>query len=98
MLMSIHSFAKWLNKCVPQPFFLQKDMVDIVIRLARERLGVKTTLSLVEMSRTDRGGIRILVKKEVKEKEASVQEKGRKKKEKQWELEADEWGRFLSMK
>jgi hypothetical protein len=85
MLMSIRSFAKRLNELVPQPIFLRDDLlVDVVIKVAEKQLGGKTTLSLVEMSRTDDGGIKALVKDEVQEK--------------QWELEADHWGRRLSIK
>ena len=96
MLMSIRSFARRLNELVPQPIFLKDDLfVEVVIKLAQEKLGGGTRLSLVEMSRTDGGGIKALVKEEVKEKEASAQEE---EKEKQWELEADQWGRRLSIK
>jgi hypothetical protein len=85
MLMSIRSFAKRLNELVPHPIFLRDDLlVDVLIQSAQKQLGGKTTLSLVEMSRTDGGGIRALVKD-------SVQEK-------QWELEADQWVRRLSIK
>jgi hypothetical protein len=85
MLMSIRSFAKGLNELVPQPIFLRDDLlVDVVIKVAQKQLGGKTTLSLVEMSRTDGGGVKALVKDEVQEK--------------QWELEADQWGRRLSIK
>ena len=85
MLMSIRSFAKRLNELVPQPIFLRDNLlVDVIIKSAQKQLGGKTTLSLVEVSRTDGGGIRALVKDEVQEK--------------QWELEADQWGRRLSIK
>jgi hypothetical protein len=85
MLMSIRSFIRRLNERVPQPIFLQGDLlVGVVINSAQECLGGGTTLSLVEMSRTDRRGIRALVEDRVREK--------------QWELEADAWGRLLSIK
>ena len=85
MLMSIRSFAKRLNELAPQPIFLRDDLlVDVVLKVAQKQLGGKTNLSLVEVSRTDGGGVKALVKDEVQEK--------------QWELEADPWGRRLSIK
>jgi len=85
MLMSIRSFAKRLNELVPQPIFLRDDLlVEILIKSAQKQLGGKTALSLVEVSRTDGGGIKALVKDNVQEK--------------QWELEADQWIRRLSIK
>jgi hypothetical protein len=85
MLMSIRSFAKRLNELVPQPIFLRDDLLfDVLIRSARKQIGGKTTLSLVEVGRTDEGGIKALVKDDVQDK--------------QWELEADPWGRRLSIK
>jgi hypothetical protein len=85
MLMSIRSFAKRLNELVPQPIFLRDDLLlDVLIKSAQKQLGGKTTLSLVEVSRTDGGGIKALVKDEIQEK--------------QWELGADQWIRRLSIK
>jgi hypothetical protein len=85
MLMSIRSFAKRLDELVPQPIFLRDKLLrEVIIKSAQEQLGGKKTLSLVEMSRTDEGGIKALV-------EDSVQ--GR-----QWGLEADPWARRLSIK
>lgn len=85
MLMSIYSFAKGLDELVPQPIFLRDSLlVEVIIKSAQKQLGGNATLTLVEMSRTDRGGIRALVKDEVQDK--------------QWELEANEWGRRLSIK
>ena len=97
MLMAIRDFARRLNELVPQPIFLQEDhLVKVVLASASKNLGKGTNLELVEMSRTERGGVKILAKDCSQPTQPSLGEAN--KVVDKWEIETDHWGQNLSIK
>jgi hypothetical protein len=102
MLMAIRDFARRLDELVPQPVFLQEDhLVKIVLASACKNFKEGTNLELVEMSRTEDGGMKILAKdgsQPAQPPSAEADEETADVVVDQWAIEADRWGQNLSIK
>ena len=102
--LAVRSFGERINDVLPQPLFMQQDrFLRVVLDALRARLDGLGALGVIEMNRTKKGGLELLLRhrlgpayelakdKEGKQKPLIVRE------ERFIKVKSDPWGRVLSV-